>query len=64
MKLSWFAQPYLKKRVLSKPVYLTAYFMGKIFDLVANLSANFCSRIWAFWVGGFEEIEFQFIVIK
>lgn len=64
MKLSWFAQPYLKERVLSKPVYLMAYFTGKIIDFFANLSPNFCSRIWAFWVGGFEEIEFQFLIIK
>ncbi len=36
----------------------------RIFDFVfsglANLSPMFCSRIWCFWVGGFEEIEFHF----
>jgi SAM-dependent methyltransferase len=31
-----------------------------VFSFFANLSPNFCSRIWCFWVGGFEEIEFQF----
>ncbi len=25
---------------------------------IANLSPNFASRIWCFWVGGFDEIEF------
>ena len=39
------------------------FILGKlnlIFSYLANLSPNFCSRIWCFWVGGFEEIEFQF----
>jgi SAM-dependent methyltransferase len=27
---------------------------------IANMSPMFCSRIWCFWVGGFEEIEFRF----
>lgn len=33
-------------------------------SFLANLSPNFCSRIWCFWVGGFEEIEFRFICKK
>lgn len=35
--------------------------MSDLFSFLANLSPNFCSRIWCFWVGGFEEIEFEFI---
>ncbi len=31
---------------------------------LANLSPRFCSRIWCFWVGGFEEIAFVFICKK
>lgn len=41
----------------------TVYLLRKldiILSYLANLSPNFCSRIWCFWVGGFEEIEFQF----
>ena len=34
--------------------------LNVILSFLANLSPNFCSRIWCFWVGGFEEIEFQF----
>jgi len=30
----------------------------------ANLSPMFCSRIWCYWVGGFEEIEFEFEAVK
>jgi SAM-dependent methyltransferase len=33
-------------------------------SLLANLSPAFCSRIWCFWVGGFEEIKFKFKCIK
>ena len=63
-KLTWFAQPYLKKTVLSTPVYVIANLMGKIFNFFAGLSPFLCSRLWCFWVGGFEEVEFRFKVIK
>lgn len=33
-------------------------------NFLANLNPKFCSRIWCFWVGGFEEIEFKFICKK
>lgn len=33
-------------------------------SFLANLSPNFCSRLWCFWVGGFEEIEFHFTCKK
>jgi len=60
MRLRWFAQPYLKKTVL--PLYCChmGKTLGSIFDFFANLSPYLCSRLWCFWVGGFEEIEFQF----
>lgn len=64
MKLRWFAQPYLKTSILPKPIYFLARTISIIIDLFANLSPFFCSRVWCFWVGGFEEIEFEFKVIK
>lgn len=64
IRLRWFAQPYLKKTVLSKPVFWVAYIIGKIIDFLANLSPYVCSRTWCFLVGGFEEIEFHLIVRK
>ncbi len=64
MKLSWFAQEYLKKTVLPYPLFLIAKFIGKIIDFFANLSPFLCSRFWCFLVGGFEEIEFHFRVKK
>jgi len=64
MKLSWFAQPYFKKSVLSKPVLYLASSIGFIIDIFANLSPTICSRFWCYLVGGFEQIEFQFTVKK
>ncbi len=58
--LHWFAQLYLKKKTLSTFQYLIGYSLGKIFDFLGNLSPYACSRIWCFWVGGFEEVEFIF----
>ena len=34
---------------------------NKIISFLANLSPALCSRLWCFWVGGFDEIEFVFI---
>ena len=61
MRLTWFAQPYMKKRVLSPYAYYFGLALGRIIDVFANLSPFFCSRLWCFWVGGFEEIEFRFV---
>ena len=38
--------------------------INKVISFFANLSPGFCSRIWCFWVGGFEEIEFNFVCKK
>ena len=35
-----------------------------VISFLANLSPNFASRIWCFWVGGFDEIEFVFVKPK
>ena len=64
VKLTWFAQPYFKKTVLSRPVFAIASVAGWWFDLWANLSPFVCSRLWCYWVGGFEQVEFRFTVVK
>jgi SAM-dependent methyltransferase len=64
VRLSWFAQPYLKKSVLPGLVFYLATFAGWCIDLFASISPFFCSRIWCYWVGGFEQIEFNFTVVK
>jgi SAM-dependent methyltransferase len=60
LRLRWSAQPYLKKTVLSPPLYYLAEAAGRVIDVFANLSPSVCSRGWCFWVGGFEEIEYRF----
>jgi len=57
MKLKWFAQPCLKKDIF--PIlYYPLRIVDGILSFLANLCPAFCSRVWIFWVGGFEEIEF------
>jgi SAM-dependent methyltransferase len=58
VRLRWFAQPYLKKSVLPSPLYWAAMAAGAAIDFLANLWPIFCSRIWCYYVGGFEEISF------
>jgi len=64
MKLRWFAQPYLKRTVMRAPLFHLARAAGWLLDLCANIAPFVCSRVWCFWVGGFEELEFEFIVEK
>lgn len=33
-------------------------------SFLANLSPAFCSRVWCFWVGGFEEVRFKLTCVK
>lgn len=35
-----------------------------LMDMLANLNVRLCQRIWCYWVGGFDEIEFRVRVIK
>ena len=64
IRIRWFAQPDLKRRVLSPIVFKGLQIVGMIIDVFANLSPMVCSRLWCYWVGGFEEIEFRFSVHK
>ncbi len=38
--------------------------LNTFISLFANLSPALCSRVWCYWVGGFEEIEFEFVCKK
>ena len=60
MKLHWFAQPHLMRKLLPPWLYYLLTGIGAIVDWFANLAPLFCSRVWCFWVGGFYEIEFVF----
>jgi SAM-dependent methyltransferase len=60
MRLTWFAQPYLKRTVLSPASFWAGAALGRLFDAAASVSPYLCSRLWCYWVGGFEQVEFVF----
>ncbi len=65
MELHWLAFPHILKDMGYGPISLGLLNgLNSIINFLANLSPNFCSRIWCFWVGGFEEIEYQFTCDK
>ena len=64
MRLRWFAQPYLKRQNMPYLTFLIASLLGKFLDSIANLHPYACSKIWCFWVGGFDEITYTFEVKK
>ncbi len=64
MTLTWFAQRYLKKHTLNWYQYGFGVAMSSVVDIFANISPYFCSRVWCFWVGGFEQVHFVFRVEK
>jgi len=65
MKLNWSAFTHLLPYYgYGKFSIAMVKFFSFIFSGLANISPNICSRIWCFWVGGFEEIKFEFICKK
>lgn len=64
LKLNWFSQPELKKSLLNPFNFFLLNTFGKIVNFFANISPYFCSRFWCYFVGGFEEIEFTFKILK
>lgn len=50
-----------------RPRYQTSWMRKSVsgwIDWFANLSPTLCQRIWCYWVGGFDEIEFHVRVLK
>jgi len=64
ISMNWFAQKYFKRSSLPTLYYFFGSTVSFVLNPIANLSPMFCSRIWCFWVGGFEEIEFRLRVKK
>lgn len=58
VRMRWFAQPNLKQSVLPPALFQLGRAVGAVIDGAANLSPFVCTRIWCYWVGGFEEVEF------
>ena len=59
-RLRWLAQPELKSETVGRSLILPATLVGAVIDAVANAAPFFCSKVWCYWVGGFDEIEFVF----
>ncbi len=50
-----------------RPRYQTTWLRKTISGLIsalANLNPRICQRIWCYWVGGFDEIEFRVRAVK
>jgi len=60
MRLRWNAQRYLKPWVASTLSRTLARVLGVVIDALANRAPMAFSRLFAYWVGGFEEIELRF----
>lgn len=61
MRLRWLAFLHLMPSMGYGSATITLLkICSAIISWVANLSPAFASRIWCFWVGGFDEIEFVF----
>ncbi|MEK7072621.1 MAG: class I SAM-dependent methyltransferase [Patescibacteria group bacterium] len=65
MELSWLAFFHLLSGMgYSNNTISFLRVTSKFISKLANLNPNFCSRIWCYWVGGFDQIEFDFICLK
>jgi SAM-dependent methyltransferase len=65
MRLRWFAFPHLMESLgYSKATIATLNGVSAFLSFLANLAPAFASRIWCFWVGGFDEIEMRLICVK
>jgi SAM-dependent methyltransferase len=65
VRLKWSAFPHIVKDMgFSSIILVGIEIADSVFSFFANLSPSFCSRLWCFWVGGFEQIEFIFIKSK
>ncbi|MEK7118022.1 MAG: methyltransferase domain-containing protein [Patescibacteria group bacterium] len=61
MKLHWLAFFHLLPSMGYGPIMIGLLrIISGIISWIANLAPAFTSRIWCFWVGGFDEIEFVF----
>jgi len=65
LRLSWLAFFHLMPYMNYGPVTIGILRgVNTIVSFLANLSPAFASRIWCFWVGGFDEITFEFVCEK
>ena len=65
LRLQWLASPHLLQYFgYGKISAALARCADRVFSGIGNCSPNICSRLWCYWVGGFEQIEFKFRAMK
>jgi SAM-dependent methyltransferase len=65
LRLRWFAYPHLLKHLgYSGVIVAVLSGISTVLSYLANLSPALASRIWCFWVGGFDELEMRFTCVK
>jgi SAM-dependent methyltransferase len=61
IKIKWMAFFHLLPFLGYKKATITLLrILNGFISFIANLSPAFCSRVWCYWLGGFEEIYFEF----
>jgi SAM-dependent methyltransferase len=64
-ELHWLGNQHLLKYIGIKNWQITILQTLNFFiNMLAGMNPYVCSRFWAYWVGGFDEIEFEFTCIK
>jgi len=62
LEMQWMAFFHLMKQMgYGNSIIMPLRAVNSLLSFLANLSPAFCSRIWCFWVGGFEQIKYVFI---
>lgn len=62
MRVQWLAHGHLLESMGYGVIVRTGLgVLNAIFSFLGNLSPAFMSRVWCYWFGGFDEIEFVFI---
>ena len=65
LRFSWMAFFHLMPAMgIGKAAVALLRTINAAISFLANLSPAFASRVWCYWVGGFEQIEFVFIAKK
>ncbi|MFH1620609.1 MAG: methyltransferase domain-containing protein [Patescibacteria group bacterium] len=60
LRLDWTIRPDIYRMVIPDWQVEIIRAINAILTPLANLSPGLCSRIWCYWVGGFEQIEYRF----
>lgn len=60
MRLDWAVRFDVYRMVVPSWQVSIIQVINALITPLANLSPGFCSRIWCYWVGGFEQIEYIF----